>query len=196
MPGKRRLHLFASDQSRLPLLEKSDLSGEVRALYENVLRREGVVSNLFKVLSHAPRLAQGLTNFLNDLTTDGALPGWYKELIAARIAILQRCAYSHASHTAFARQKGATEGQIAALQFYEQGPFTGREKRGFHFADQIHRGPDHVDESLFSSVKQYFTAAEIVELATTASVAECSTRLIAALRVPVTPAARKPSIVK
>jgi AhpD family alkylhydroperoxidase len=180
--------MFACDKSRIRLLDREDAPREVHGLYDNWLRQWGAVPNLFKVLGYTPRLAEAVAGFLTVLTEDGALPGWYKELIAARIAILHRCGYSYASHTALARQKGASEDQLAALQFYERGPFSSREKRGFRFADQVHRGPRHVDESLFDLARQYFTVAEIVELTTTASAVEYFTRFVAALRIPVTPA--------
>jgi hypothetical protein len=35
----------------------------------------------------------GFAAFLKPLMGDGALPGWYKELVATRVAILHGCDY-------------------------------------------------------------------------------------------------------
>jgi hypothetical protein len=48
---------------------------------------------MFKTVAHTPALALGIAAFLKPLLGDGALSGWYKELVATRVAILQGCDY-------------------------------------------------------------------------------------------------------
>ena len=79
--------------TRIPMLEKWEVSPEVAALYERLLEQRGVVPNMFKTVAHTPELALGIAAFLKPLMGDGALPGWYKELIATRVAQLQNCDY-------------------------------------------------------------------------------------------------------
>lgn len=81
------------EKARIPLLERRDVPPEIGAIYDALLAQRGVVPNMFKVLAHTPPLAQGIAAFLKPLLGDGALPGWYKELVATRIAVLQRCQY-------------------------------------------------------------------------------------------------------
>jgi len=78
---------------RIPLLERSQVSEEVGKLYDVLLEQRGVVPNMFKTVAHTPALALGIAGFLKPLLGEGALSGWYKELVATRVAILQGCDY-------------------------------------------------------------------------------------------------------
>jgi len=78
---------------RIPMLERSQVPEEVGKLYDLLLEQRGVVPNMFKTVAHTPALALGIAGFLKPLLGDGALPGWYKELVATRVAILQDCDY-------------------------------------------------------------------------------------------------------
>jgi alkylhydroperoxidase family enzyme len=78
---------------RIPLLERNQVPEEVGKLYDVLLEQRGVVPNMFKTVAHTPALALGIAAFLKPLLGDGALSGWYKELVATRVAILQGCDY-------------------------------------------------------------------------------------------------------
>jgi alkylhydroperoxidase family enzyme len=79
--------------NRIPLLERDQAPPEIGAIYDALLAQRGAVPNMFKTLAHAPELAKGIAAFLKPLLSDGALPGWYKELVATRVALLHRCEY-------------------------------------------------------------------------------------------------------
>jgi hypothetical protein len=78
---------------RIPLLERDQVPEEIGKLYDVLLEQRGVVPNMFKTIAHTPALALGIAGFLKPLLSDGALSGWYKELVATRVAILQGCDY-------------------------------------------------------------------------------------------------------
>ena len=78
---------------RIPMLERNQVPEEVGKLYDVLLEQRGVVPNMFKTVAHTPPLALGIAAFLKPLLGDGALSGWYKELVATRVAILQGCDY-------------------------------------------------------------------------------------------------------
>jgi alkylhydroperoxidase family enzyme len=80
-------------KTRIPMLEREETVEPVKALYDQLLATRGVVPNMFKTIARTPELALGIAGFLKPLMGDGALAGWYKELIATRIAILQHCDY-------------------------------------------------------------------------------------------------------
>ena len=80
-------------KSRIPLLERNQVAPEIGAIYDALLQQRGVVPNMFKVLAHTPALAQGIAALLKPLLGDGALRGWYKELVATRVALLHNCHY-------------------------------------------------------------------------------------------------------
>jgi hypothetical protein len=89
----RKLSLNPENKTRICLLQRDEVTPEVGALYDMLLAQRGVVPNMFKAIAHTPDLALGIAAFLKPLMGDGALPGWYKELIATRVAILQNCDY-------------------------------------------------------------------------------------------------------
>ncbi|HVB98506.1 MAG TPA: hypothetical protein VNJ12_04135 [Candidatus Dormibacteraeota bacterium] len=78
---------------RIPMLEREEVSPEVGEIYDLLLAQRGVVPNMFKTLAHTPALALGVAAFLKPLMGDGALAGWYKELVATRVALLNDCDY-------------------------------------------------------------------------------------------------------
>lgn len=77
-----------AEKTRIPLLEREQVSPEIAAVYDVLLKQRGVVPNMFKTLAHTPGLALGVAGFLKSLLSDGALPGWYKELVATRMSVL------------------------------------------------------------------------------------------------------------
>jgi AhpD family alkylhydroperoxidase len=175
-----------SNTSRIPLLEHDAAPPESQKIYDALLSARGVVPNMFKVLGHRPEIAQGVAGFLKPLLADGALAGFYKELIAVRISQLLHSAYAIHAHSISARQKGASEVQIDGVANFEAGPYSEKEKLGFRLADRLHRGPDTVDDDFYLSLKSSFTDPELIELFLTAAAFEMFPRFIEGLRIPVT----------
>ena len=124
------------DGGRVPLLERNQVPAEIAAIYDKLLEERGVVPNMFKMLGHVPSLALGIAGFLKPLLGEGALPAWYKELVAARVAFLNNCEYCVSSHSYLAKLRGASPEQVAAVGNFETGPYTEREKLGFRAADR------------------------------------------------------------
>jgi alkylhydroperoxidase family enzyme len=91
------------------------------------------------------------------------------------------------SHTALAKQKGATVAQAESIPDFEPGPFTEREKLGFRFADRLHRSAAEIDDAFFDSIRAVFTDPQIIELAAVAAAFEFFTRFVDSLRIPTTP---------
>ena len=172
---------------RIPLLERGSAAPEAQKIYDALLATRGVVPNMFKILAYRPEIAQGVAGFLKPLLSDGALPGFYKELIAIRVSHQHRCSYAVRAHSISARQKGATQQQIESAANFETGPYSAKEKLGFRLADLLHRGPDAVDDAFYSSLKPAFTDLELIELFLTAAAFEMFPRFIDGLRIPVTP---------
>ena len=172
---------------RIPLLERDSASPDAQKIYDALLATRGVVPNMFKVLGYRPEIAQGVAGFLKPLLSDGALPGFYKELIAIRISQHHHSAYAVRAHSISARQKGAAEQQIESVASFETGPYTEKEKLGFRLADRLHHGPDGVDDPFYASLKPSFIDPELIELFLTAAAFEMFPRFIDGLRIPVTP---------
>jgi uncharacterized peroxidase-related enzyme len=172
---------------RIPLLERDQVSPEIATIYEALLKQRGVVPNMFKTLAHTPALAVGIAGFLKSLLSDSALPGWYKELVATRLSVLNSSEYAIAGHALSAKQKGATDVQVAAVKGdFETGPFTKKEKLGLRCAGRLHRSAREVDDAFFAELKSVYSDSEIVELVATAAAFELFPRLVDGLRIPIT----------
>jgi AhpD family alkylhydroperoxidase len=173
--------------SRIQLLEREAVPPDTAALYDALLAQRGVVPNMFKVLAYSPGIAQGVAGFLRALLGDGALAGWYKELIAVRICVLLDSEYAITAHKASAQKKGATPGQVAGVHDFERAPYSPKQKLGFRLADKLHQGPSEVDDSFYSELRSTFADTELVELFLTAAAFEMFPRFIDGLHIPVTP---------
>jgi uncharacterized peroxidase-related enzyme len=174
-------------ESRVPLLERDEVPTEIAHLYDKLQADRGVVPNMFKALANVPALALGITAFLKPLMADGALPGWYKELIATRIASLNRCEYCISAHRHLALKRGATLGQVASYDNFEKGPFSEKEKAGFRYASLLHQSGHAANEAAFDAVSEHLNCQEIIELTAVASAFEMFARINSSLRIPVTP---------
>jgi uncharacterized peroxidase-related enzyme len=173
---------------RIPLLERDQVAPEVASVYDALLKTRGVVPNMFKTLAHTPALALATAGYLKALLSDGALPGFYKELVAMRLSALLNSEYAVKAHALSARQKGATEAQIdAARADFESGPFSDPEKVGFRAADRLHQSASEITDEFFAKLKQHFSDAQIIELIATAAAFELFPRFVDGLRIPITP---------
>src|SRR5947208_1399843 len=107
-----------------------------------------------------------------------------------RISVLCRSEDSTAWQAKYAKQKGASDAQIAAVKWdFESGPFSDPEKLGLRCADRLHRSGRELDDEFYAKLKNVFTDQQIVELVATASVFEFFPRFVDGLRIPLTPAA-------
>lgn len=176
-----------STSARIPLVERDQVPPELGDLYDALVAQRGVVPNMFKTVAHVPQLAIGFLALLRPLLSDGALSGWYKELVATRVAVLLDSSYAIAAHSLSAKQKGASEAQIEAVKAdFESGPFTEEEKLGFRCAERIHQSGNRVDDEFFDQLRDVFSSAQIVELVATASAFEFFPRFVDGLRIPTT----------
>jgi len=176
------------------MLERDQVPPELGVLYDALLQQRGVVPNMIKTVANTPALALGFAALLKPLLSDGALPGWYKELVATRMSVLQGSNYAVTAHSLSAKQKGATEAHIIAVKAdFENGPFTDAEKLGLRCADRLHRSAREIDDAFYAQLKAVYSAPQIVELVATASVFEFFPRFVDALRIPLTPVGKNSS---
>lgn len=174
-------------EGRVSLKHESEGNERVARIYEAFIARRGVVPNMFKVWAHVPGLLETVAPMSWAMLSEGALPAYYKELLAARVSLVECCEYAEKAHQKLAAARGATAEQIASLNGPQQGPFTHQQKVGFAYVERILHGGTAVDDALFATVKKHFTEAEIVELTAVATGMLFLTRFINTLHIPLTP---------
>jgi AhpD family alkylhydroperoxidase len=176
--------------SRIALLERSEVSPQASEIYDALIRRRGVVPNMFRVWAHAPALLSQVAPLSWALLDDGALSGRYKELVSIYVSRLAGCEYGCKAHEVQALRKGATAAEVAMLTApdlgSEKSPFTPAERLGFAYADRIWLGAAAVDDDFFESLRPHFTEPQIVELTATVTALIFLTRFIDTLRIPTT----------
>ncbi len=93
------------------LIEYSDASPEVRAVYDDIMatRKTDWINNFWKALAADPALLKRTWEDTKQLMAPGALDAVAKELIYLAVSITNGCPYCVAAHTASARKKGMTE---------------------------------------------------------------------------------------
>jgi AhpD family alkylhydroperoxidase len=182
---------MSNEKPRIQLLERDAVTPEAGVLFDALLAQRGVVPNMFKVLAYSPDIAKGVAGFLKPLLSDGALPGWYKELVAVRVSMLCESEYAVRAHSISAQKKGASPAQIAAVADFEDGPYREKEKMGFRLASRLHAGGRQVDDAFYQQLQSVFDDAALVELFLTAAAFEMFPRFIDGLRIPVTPSVPK-----
>lgn len=62
------------------------------------------------------------------------------------------------------RHQGVTDEVVAALEDYEHGPFSEREKAALRYADQMYFDHHKIDDALFAELHARFADDELLEL--------------------------------
>jgi AhpD family alkylhydroperoxidase len=101
----------------LGLIEYSDASAEVRAVYDDIMatRRTDWINNFWKALAHDPPTLRRTWHSVKEIMAPGALDALTKEMIYLAVSATNQCGYCIASHTAAARKAGMTDAMLAEV---------------------------------------------------------------------------------
>jgi AhpD family alkylhydroperoxidase len=99
------------------LIEYSDASPEVRAVYDDIMatRKTDCINNFWKALAHDPATLKRTWESIKQIMAPGALDSLTKEMIYVAVSVSNQCDYCIASHTASAKNKGMTDAQFKEL---------------------------------------------------------------------------------
>lgn len=103
----------------LPIIDDASASERVKAVYDDIreTRRTDFINNFWRVLANDPANLERTWAELKEIMGPGTeLDPMIKELIYVAVSTVNNCTYCVRSHTAAARAKGATDGQIAEVQ--------------------------------------------------------------------------------
>ncbi len=106
-----------SDMSTLGLIEYSDASPEVRAVYDDIMatRKTDWINNFWKALAHDPPTLRRTWHSIKEIMAPGALDALTKEMIYLAVSATNQCGYCIASHTAAARKAGMSDAMLAEV---------------------------------------------------------------------------------
>ena len=101
----------------LGLIEYSDASAEVRAVYDDIMatRKTDRVNNFWKAIASDPATLRRTWESVKQIMGPGALDPLTKEMIYLAVSASNQCGYCIASHTAAARKAGMSDSMFAEL---------------------------------------------------------------------------------
>ena len=82
-----------SDMARLSKLSKTEVTGDVRELYDRVGQQRGNVPNMFRLYAHRPEILKTMVAHMNAITNTGTVPIRTKEFVATLVSRINRCEY-------------------------------------------------------------------------------------------------------
>jgi AhpD family alkylhydroperoxidase len=99
------------------LVEYSDASSEVRAVYDDIMttRKTDWINNFWKALAHDPATLRRTWESVKQIMSPGALDPLTKEMIYVAVSATNLCGYCIASHTASARKAGMTDEMLSEV---------------------------------------------------------------------------------
>jgi AhpD family alkylhydroperoxidase len=99
------------------LIEYREASGEVRAVYDDIMRTRGTdwINNFWKALANDPPTLRRTWESIKEVMTAGALDPLTKELIYLAVSASNGCAYCIASHGVAAKNQGMTPEMLGEL---------------------------------------------------------------------------------
>jgi AhpD family alkylhydroperoxidase len=119
-----------------------------------------------RVLAHSPAVAKAVRVFGGTLFQNTGLPRRLIELIRLRVAFHNQCRSCMAVRYQSAIDDGLTEGLVCSLEKpFEAHDLTDAEKAAVAYADISSTDHFSINDQTYAALRQYFTEAQIVELA-------------------------------
>ena len=99
------------------LIEYSEASAEVRAVYDDIMQTRGVdwINNFWKALANDPAQLRRIWENIKQVMAPGALDPLLKEMVYVAVSATNGCEYCTHSHTAAARKKGMSDAMLMEL---------------------------------------------------------------------------------
>jgi alkylhydroperoxidase family enzyme len=169
--------------ARISLIEESDhpeLAGLIAKIRAG---RRGALINVYKLLLHAPPLAEIWLALINAFRTYSVLDARLREIAIIRIAHLNRVDYVVHQHVPqLAVPAGLTIEECAALASPQAAAFGASEQAAIAYVDAMTRHVQ-VPDDVFARLRACFDQRQIVELTVLIGTYNMHTRVVAALEI-------------
>lgn len=167
--------------SRITPINPNDAPEDVAAVFEELKKTKWRIPTMYCVLAHNPAVLQAHERYFNAVMNKGTLDRKLKEKVAFKIAHLNDCGYSTASHYRYALKCGATEEEMVAVKAMTVNAMTPREAAALGLAVKMNASGKTVTPELFDRLKEHFSPSEIIELLATVGLMVFASRLADAL---------------
>ena len=151
--------------SRIRRVERSEVTPEMVALYDQIFAQRGNVPNMFRTMAHRPEIFRTMMAHFAAVLNTGTVSTALKELIIVRTSQINETPYCLASHTVLARNLGWSDEQLSHLaEWPERKDFSAAEKAALKLAETVTRDAHALSEEQFAELREHFSEGEIVEL--------------------------------
>jgi uncharacterized peroxidase-related enzyme len=113
--GPPHFHNQESFMNRVPLIDNSDASGELKAQLDQIRGAFGATPNMFRAVANSPAALKSMWSSFGALA-GGTLGAKLAEQIAVAVADRNGCDYCLAAHTVLGRKAGASAEEMASAQ--------------------------------------------------------------------------------
>jgi uncharacterized peroxidase-related enzyme len=145
-----------------------DANPDLKDTLKTYLGYLGYVPNSVLIMQHRPKLVKALAQMASavwDKETSEVNLG-FKRLVAYMASRTHGCNYSMAHAAEAAHRVGMENAKLEAVVDYRTSPlFTEAERAALDFAVAAASQPNRVDDALMAHLKQYWSDAQIVEIA-------------------------------
>ena len=169
--------------ARISLIEASEhpelteLIGKIRA------GRGGTLINVYKLLLHAPPLAEIWLSLINAFREHTSLGDRLREIVIIRVGHLNRVDYVVHQHVPrLALAAGLTLAECEALADSDPDGFSARERAVISYVDAMTEQVQ-VPETVFAALRPHFSERQLVELSVLIGTYNMHTRVVEALGI-------------
>lgn len=149
--------------ARISYVEKENAPDNIKAVYEQLESKFGVVPNVLKGMANSPELFMGFMPFLGAALGPSKVDSATKELAILTTTKLNGCSYCTAHHTAAGKRAGLTEEKINAVPDENSPAFDDREKAVVRYSKELAQNVAASQESL-DELRKYFDDGQIAEI--------------------------------
>lgn len=150
-------------------------------IFEELKKTKWRIPTMYRVLAHNPSILKAHENYFDAVMNNGTLDRKLKEKVAFKVAHLNGCEYSTASHRRYALKCGATEEEMFAVEAMKTDSMTSNESVALELAVEMNSSGKMVTSELFARLNAHFSASEIIELLATVGLMTFASRLADAL---------------
>lgn len=168
--------------AKIPYVERENASPEIKALYDQVQSKLGIVPNVIKAMANSPVLVQGFMPFLGAALGPSAVDAPLKELAIITTSKLNGCSYCTAHHTVAGKRAGLSIEKINALPDTHSSLLDEKEKAVVRFAKEVTEDVSASDESI-NQLRKFFNDSQIAELTLVIGVFNVLTRFADTFKV-------------
>ena len=169
--------------ARVAILEKEEVSDDLRELFQQMEDKGQTVLNLFKVMANSPEVGRAFLRLGNRILLKSRLNPRLRELAILRVGDLAKASYEFAQHVPIARRAGVTAEQIEALPAWNGSPlFNDQERAVLQYTDEVAEKIRATDVT-FGNIKVFLSDQEIVELTATVGYYGMVSRILESLQI-------------